>query len=813
MQPTLLRLMLLPPFIGMIAMALVAWYLAYPAMVQGVVERERQIFEQTGAAIAQELSDHDPRSSLSQVEVLDRAALRVAADHVLLVDEGGIVTYTNDILREGGALSEHAAVPEPIRIAVTTRSCGRGLALALGERLVAGCWPVTPGGKLYAGQTNIAGHVILARRIDWLMTQARADLLNQSLRLGGVLVMVVGLLIFLSVRLILDPVAQLGARLSRIGVDDHALHLPRAGGIREIREFTAVLRTAVFALRGRERELQAVLDTAVDGIVTINQDGIIQQANHAIARLFGYTVDQMIGQHIRILMTEADGAHHDEYMKAYLEGGPSRVIGRGREVVARRRDGSTFLAWLSIGRMELPSGLHFTGMVRDVTHERMAEFELHRLAHHDPDLGIFNRRSWEVETAGLLADCGGETGFWILQATVRNLDDLVVTFGPSVETDVMGAIHRRIQATLPRCEIMARLSRTELAYALPSPGGVPVPDAGALLAVTFRKGVDLGGVMVLPDLQFVITPQAQRFSGASDLLLAQNAGSAWAAETADHRASSVFTYDDHVASSIRDRTAIAAELPQAMAQGLLTPVFQPQIRLADGRVRGVETLVRWRGEGGRAGPSPAQFIPIAERIGLVGEIDRLVTARTMDLLSVGALGLPRDAVISINASVKELADPDWVDGLIDVVRSAQVQTARLEIEVTETAVIENLDRAAGVLAHLRSVGIKVAIDDFGAGFASLSYLKHLPADLIKIDQSFIRDLLESRRSRDIVAAVIDLAHKLGMEVVAEGVENAQTAAILAEIGCDIGQGWHFGRPMPAETLHKFMMDKRSAGVR
>lgn len=268
-----------------------------------------------------------------------------------------------------------------------------------------------------------------------------------------------------------------------------------------------------------------------------------------------------------------------------------------------------------------------------------------------------------------------------------------------------------------------------------------------------------------------------------------------------------------MASSIRDRTAIAADLPQAMARGLLVPVFQPQIRLADGRVRGVETLVRWHREDGKPGPGPAQFIPIAERIGLVGEIDRLVMRRTIDLLGQGALGLPRDAVISVNASVKELADPEWIDRLIEVVQAAQIQTARLEIEVTETAVIENLDRAAGVLAHLRSMGIKVAIDDFGAGFASLSYLKHLPADIIKIDQTFIRDLVESRRSRDIVASVIDLAHKLGMEVVAEGVENARTAAILTDIGCDIGQGWHFGRPMPADILFKFMMDKLAVGER
>lgn len=805
-NPTLLALMLLPPLLGVAVMALVGWQFLYPGMMAEVRERERQAFAQVGAATAAEIADHEVWAGLDGNTIIDRAALRSRAELVLLTDATGHPTFANDVVLQNSGPAAMEAVPAALRQAVADGTCGGGLVMADGDRLVAGCWTITRGGSLAGGLDAVAGHLLLVRRIGWAMEQARADLLNQSLRLGGVMLGLVGLLLFLSVRLIVAPVATLSGRLARAGIGDEPLHLPR-NGIRELRDFARVLNNALAALRRRERELQSILDTAVDGIVTIDAEGTILQANRAVSSLFGHPVGAMLGQPLTMLMTDTDAARHDDYIKAYMETGQARVIGRGREVVARRADGSTFLAWLSVGRLELSTGLHFTALIRDVTAERQAEIELHRLAHRDPELDLLNRRSWETELEGMLEAGRDGGGFWVLLAYVRNLDDLAVTFGPQVETPLMGAVHRRIHTLLPGCELTARLARRQLAYAVTSPEGEAPPYLTATLAAAFRDGVDLGGLSMLPDVHFVILSQAQGFDSREALVLAQDAGGSWAAQTAEHRASPVFTYDDHVARAIRERTEVAAELPGAMAAGLLHPVFQPQMRLKDGSVRGVETLVRWRRPDGTPGPGPALFIPVAERIGLVGDIDRLVTRRTLDQLSSGRLHLPRDAVISINASVKELADPVWLDGLLDIVRDAGVQPGRLEIEVTETAVMENLDRTAGVLAHLRSAGVKVAIDDFGAGYASLSYLKNLPADLIKIDQGFIRDLADSRRSRHIVAAVIALAHDLGMEVVAEGVENAATADILTEIGCDIGQGWHFGRPMDADSLSAFMKER------
>lgn len=802
MGPTLLRLLLIPPLAGLVVLALLAWLVAYPGLVADVVDRERILFEREGASVAADISQHAEQGAGNLQGALDHAAMGSAADHLMLVDAQGLILSANDVLLRDLAIDSLDQVPPAIRQAVHGDVCRTGLVIVDREHSIAGCWQVALAKRDVGIIDKVHGQVIIIRRIDWIMGAARADLINQSMRLGGSLVIMVALLLFLAVRMVLTPVATLSAGLAGVR---HGHLLPAASrfAIREIHEFTQVLDNTLTSLRAREQEMQAILDTAVDGIITIRADGTIQQVNSAICRLFLYTPDQLIGQDVSILMTGGDARRHAGHVQHYLATGEAKIIGTGRELVARRRDSTTFMAWLSVARLELESGLHFTASIRDITAERMAEFELHRLAYHDPDLDLFNRRAWDMEVRGLLAGTADGTGFWVLLVVVRNLDDLIVTFGPAVEAASIGAVHRLIEQKLACGELSARLSRAVLAYAIPAPGGTPDQALVAGIAARLRDGVDLGGLSLFPDAQLIIVPHAQGFACADDLLQAQEAGRSWAMETAEQRATPIFTYDDQVAASIKERTAIATQLPGALARGLLYPVFQPQVRMADGVVRGVETLVRWRNPDG-PGFGPAAFIPVAERIGLVGDIDQLVTRLSLDHLAAGRRGLGEGAVISINASVKELADPEWVDGLLLLAARAGVVTSRLEIEVTETAVMENLDRTALVLHDLRRRGVKVAIDDFGAGYASLSYLKHLPADILKIDQSFIRDLADNPRSRSIVAAIIDLAHQLDMEVVAEGVETAEIARILTDIGCDIGQGWYFARPMEPLALCAYL---------
>lgn len=803
-RPTLLRILLLPPFMGLSAIIIAAVLFLYPRMLDQAVDREREALFQIGVAEALDLTHRADATNTLDFDRLDRIAFRASLDHVFLLDEHRRAIFANDVLLQGKDLAALPPLPDPIRKALQSDICD-GVPIAdTATQTVSGCWPVTLGRRPDQIAGQVRGRLVLVRSMTEAISGTQSRLLEEGLQGLGLGTVALSLLLLLSVRLIVQPVARLTAGLAAMQRGD--LRSVAVEGIEEIRDFAAVLDRTVASLREREREVAAILDTAVDGIITIRGDGTIIQANTAAVKMFGYAAEEMLGRSINMLMTSGDAARHGGYIGSYVETGHARVIGRGREVVGQRKDGSTLLLWLSVGRLETPQGLNFTATLRDVTADRMAEFDLHREAFRDHQLDIFNRRSWDGEVRRLFVDGQSVIDFWVLSVSVKNLDDLIVTFGPGIEAPVLAAVHGHLRSMLPQAELAARLSRSRLGFGVPTDDGRPPEDIEERLTAAFRSGLHLQGIDVYPDLQFVVMPEAQRFASGDELLQALEACASWASETAERRTTPVFVYDEKVSATIRARTEAAADLPAAMAAGQLFPVYQPQIDLRTGAVCGVETLVRWRKPDGTF-ISPGLFIPIAERIGLVSDVDRMVTRLGLEQLAAGRLGLPADAVLSVNASAKEIGEPGWVERLVGQIVGAGIAPGCVEIEVTETALLEDLDHMAGVLADLRALGVKVGIDDFGVGYASLSYLTRLPADVIKIDQSFIRPLSAEDRARRVVASMIGLCHDLGMKVVAEGVEDADTAAILAEAGCDIGQGWHFGRPMDCDALNRFIAER------
>jgi EAL domain-containing protein (putative c-di-GMP-specific phosphodiesterase class I) len=347
--------------------------------------------------------------------------------------------------------------------------------------------------------------------------------------------------------------------------------------------------------------------------------------------------------------------------------------------------------------------------------------------------------------------------------------------------------------------LLARISRSRLGYILPTDALSDTAKIVDGLSMAFRQGLRAGDINVFPDVVAIVIPGAGRFESGDALLQEIEAASSWASQVADRRAMPVLVFDESIGNDIRARTEAAAGLPDAIRLGHVYPLYQPKFDLRSGRICGVEALARWRKPDGTS-VSPAIFIPVAEKMGLIESLDGYLIEKVLHSASAGELGLPAGAVLSINASAREFDDAGWIRRLTDRIERFGIHPASVEIEVTESAVLDDIAKAADVLTRLRDAGFRVAIDDFGTGYASLTYLKQLPADVVKIDQSFVRDLKDSLRSKVIVRSIIDLAHELGLEVVAEGVEDAETAVILAGLGCDIGQGWHFGRPMDAVAL-------------
>jgi EAL domain-containing protein (putative c-di-GMP-specific phosphodiesterase class I) len=256
------------------------------------------------------------------------------------------------------------------------------------------------------------------------------------------------------------------------------------------------------------------------------------------------------------------------------------------------------------------------------------------------------------------------------------------------------------------------------------------------------------------------------------------------------------------------RLTLVSELRAGLSSGQLKVYAQPQARLLDGEVVSVEALARW--DHPELGPVPPdEFIPIAERSGLINPL----TTRMLDQ-SLRAVAEWRaagyDLGIAVNLSTRSLHDADLIEEVPRLLRRHGVPAGRLTLEVTESSVMADPTRATALLHQLRDIGVRLSVDDFGTGYSSLSYLKRLPVHEVKIDRSFVINLAERTEDVAIVRAIVDLGRNLGLEVIAEGVEDQGTWDLLASMGCDLVQGWHLGRAMPTGELVPWLRAREAA---
>jgi len=255
----------------------------------------------------------------------------------------------------------------------------------------------------------------------------------------------------------------------------------------------------------------------------------------------------------------------------------------------------------------------------------------------------------------------------------------------------------------------------------------------------------------------------------------------------------------------REKQALDADLRQALADGALALNFQAKVDLASGRVIGAEALMRWRRADGACVP-PSAFIPVAEESGLIVELGRVA----LHGACAEAARWPDENVVAVNVSPVQFGLSDVFADVTDALRASGLSPERLELEITESAFVEGDNAIPATLAKLRGLGVKIALDDFGTGYSSLHYLGRLPIDTIKIDQSFVRAMRREPTAAAVVGAIVAIAKAHGKRLVAEGIETAGDAARLAAMGCEYGQGYHFGRPADGPTFRAAISARAAA---
>ena len=419
-------------------------------------------------------------------------------------------------------------------------------------------------------------------------------------------------------------------------------------------------------------------------------------------------------------------------------------------------------------------------------------------AQHDALTGLTNRSRLQEHIDGQLA--AGEP-FAVLLLDLDQFKDVNDTLGHAAGDELLCHVASRLGVVATAAGgLLARLGGDEFAVVAPAAGEEAALDVArrvrALVAQTFvvgdvRVSIDASiGIVLAPDHG----PDHSALLRRADIAM-------YAAKT---QRTGVEVYSASIDQHTAERLALVAELRAALANRSLTVAYQPKIDLADGRVLGVEALVRWT-HPERGFVPPDVFIPVAERTGLIDELTTQVLDAALGQCAEWRRGGLQIGV-AVNLSLRVLHAAGFEDSLADLLRRHGVPAELLTLEVTESSLMSDPDGTIAILRRLRVLGVHLSIDDLGTGYSALAYLKRLPVDEIKIDKSFVFRMADDPDDEAIVRAVIDLGHRLRMRVVAEGVEDETTYALLRALGCDVAQGFWMSRPLPVADVATFVAD-------
>jgi diguanylate cyclase (GGDEF)-like protein len=430
-----------------------------------------------------------------------------------------------------------------------------------------------------------------------------------------------------------------------------------------------------------------------------------------------------------------------------------------------------------------------------------AERQVHRLALHDTLTGLPNRRYFQQELQRLMnegAVRGARTA--VIMLDLDRFKPINDRLGHAAGDAVLVEIGRSLQDALLPGHFCARVGGDEFAVALPFAGGEEARSAANRIVERLSVPIEIDGVAHAIGATAGIAVSPDDATELGELVRKADVALCYAKR---QQRGVVCTFDDAMDEEIRRLAEVETDLKQAIARGEIEPYFQPVMNFADQRLEQFEVLARWN-HPARGVLPPASFIPAAEQLDLIHD----VFATIMRQACRAAKHWPAEIGIAVNVAPQQLARPHFAEDVLGILTETGFPARRLEIELTETALIGNLDQTRAAVTSLKNQGVRFALDDFGAGHSSLHHLRSLPFDRLKIDGSFVRTMATDPEAARIVHLITALGRSLGLETTGEWVESGPVAEALAAAGCASGQGYHFGKPMPANEATRFIAPKQ-----
>ncbi|WP_234894730.1 EAL domain-containing protein [Agrobacterium vitis] len=528
-------------------------------------------------------------------------------------------------------------------------------------------------------------------------------------------------------------------------------------------------------------------------LVSIDSKGNIEFVNPSACKLFGYTQPEMIGQPIMIIIPERMRGAHMAGLQRVAGGQAPHFGGRPVEVCALKKDGTEFPIEITLSVWSGKQGFCAGAVITDISDRRERESKLLRLASQDTLTGLSNRHRFST----LLSECfaSGSSASVIL-LDLDGFKEVNDTHGHLVGDCLLQAIGVRLPYLLGRNAEVARIGGDEFAVLLRGASDLLETHAQAqAILEAFRKPFDVGGHVLELGTSIGIALAPAHGNDAEELIAS--------ADFALYRAKAeggnvIRIYDATMRSETAARRALRDELLRALRCGELELFYQPQVDLLDRRIVGLEALLRWN-HPQRGLLFPGAFLPALDQSALALEIGwwtlDQAAARAGTLQAAG-----HDIKVSVNLFPGQLRAPNLIHKVANALQRHSLKPERFELEVTETIALANDDRSFEAMTALRDLGVGIAFDDFGTGYASLSSLQRYPLTTLKIDRGFVQHINGKSSDLAITRALVGLSREMGLKTIAEGIETEEQERALVELGCPFGQGYRYGKAVPFRTI-------------
>ncbi|WP_252509765.1 EAL domain-containing protein [Thalassospira sp. TSL5-1] len=578
------------------------------------------------------------------------------------------------------------------------------------------------------------------------------------------------------------------------------------------------LREAEQTLRERENRLRGIMQNVADGIISIDSDCRILQCNPACLQLLHLPADaELVGHNLLDYIVDASQLNLAEVLArtGNDNNGTSfrPALDRSVELILRCADGNKIRVASVFQPMQLEDNLLYTVVFHDVTAQRRYEERLVYMANHDPLTDLPNRAMLELSLRDALQGCDTLTA----NSTEGDIPRDIATALLFIDLDrfklindslghdfgdlLLKEVANRLRDIMRRNDTLGRLGGDEFLIIIPQ---LSETQEAATLAQTvidaFSPTFEIRGrqLFVTPSIGIALSPA----DGDDFATLMRNADAAMYSAKARGGGTYHF-FTKMMNESAAARLAMENDLRDAIKREQFEVYYQPKIHLATGRLSGLEALLRWN-RPGRGFVSPMQFIPIAEETGLIGKIGEWVLRRVCEqIVEWDAQGVS-PVVVAVNLSTRQLIEGRITETVANILHETGVPASRLVLEITETVMLQGMNRAIAILNEIRRLGVQIAIDDFGTGYSSLTYLKRLPINSIKIDRSFIRDITTDPDDAAITNTIILMGRNLGLRVIAEGVETHDQLEFLRAHNCDEVQGFLISEARPPAEIVPLM---------